>query len=445
VEPRPPATDLRAPDAETAPAARTDAPLTLQPMKDEELKRQQLDSMKFRATGLLIGAFVVFIATRLLEGRWPWLGYVRATAEASMVGGLADWFAVTALFRYPAGLRIPHTAIIPNRKERIGRSLGNFVQNNFLSPGVIRQRLQRASIAHKLADWLALPEHGEIVGRHAAAAVSGVVQVLKDEEVQELIETSVSRRVRATQVAPLMGKALSLMTHGNRHQELLDSALKLVGRLVEENREGLRQRIRDELPWWVPSPIDEKIYQKIITGVENTLDEVTVNPEHPLRHRYNEAMLEFVEKLRTSPEMIEKGEHLKEDLLQHPAVRGYSASLWGDLKASVLKHAADPGSEFRRRIAHTVTRFAESMRHDPELMEKVDGWVESAVLYVVEQYRGEVAELIASTVAAWDPEDTTRKIELQIGKDLQFIRINGTLVGGLAGLVIYALSQFFGR
>ncbi|HEX8907508.1 MAG TPA: DUF445 domain-containing protein, partial [Longimicrobiaceae bacterium] len=207
--------------------------------------------------------------------------------------------------------------------------------------------------------------------------------------------------------------------------------------------EGLRERIRQELPWWVPTPIDEKIYQKIITGVENTLDEVARDPGHPLRQRYNEAMLEFIEKLRTSPEMIERGEHLKEELLQHPAVRGYSASLWGDLKASVLKHAADPGSEFRRRIAHTVTRFAESMRHDPELMEKVDGWIESAVLYFVEQYRGEVGELISSTVAAWDPEDTTRKIELQIGKDLQFIRINGTLVGGLAGLLIYTISQFF--
>lgn len=446
VEPRPQVTVRAAEPVPPPPPAEPDdqaASIALQPIKDEELKRQQLETMKRRATGLLLVAAVVFGITRALEGRWPWLGYLRATAEASMVGGLADWFAVTALFRYPMGLRIPHTAIIPNRKERIGRSLGNFVQNNFLSPGVIRVRLQKASIAHKLADWLALPEHGEIVGRHAAASIGGLVQVLKDEEVQELIESSISKRVRATQVAPVMGKALSLMTHNNRHQELLDSALRLVGRLVEENREGLRQRIRDELPWWVPSPIDEKIYQKIITGVENTLEEVAINPEHPLRHRYNEAMLEFIEKLRTSPEMIERGEHLKEDLLQHPAVRGYSASLWGDLKASVLKHAADPGSEFRRRIAAAVTRFAESMRNDPELMEKVDGWIESAVLYIVEQYRGEVAELISSTVAAWDPEDTTRKIELQIGKDLQFIRINGTLVGGLAGLVIYTLSQIF--
>jgi uncharacterized membrane-anchored protein YjiN (DUF445 family) len=401
--------------------------------------------MKFRATGLLVGATILFVITRVLEARWHWIGYIRATAEASMVGGLADWFAVTALFRYPMGLRIPHTAIIPNRKDRIGRSLGNFVQNNFLSPSVISARLERAGVAQKVADWLSHPEHGELVGKHAAAAVTGVVQVLKDEEVQELIETSVIKRARATQVAPLVGRVLSLMTHGDRHQELLDAALKLVDRLVDENREGLRERIRQELPWWVPTPIDEKIYQKIINGVENTLDEVAKNPEHPLRHRYNEAMLEFIEKLRTSPEMIERGEHLKEELLEHPAVRGYSASLWGDLKASVLRHAADPGSEFRRRIAHTVTRFAESMRTDPELMAKVDGWIESAVLYFVEQYRGEVADLISSTVSAWDPEDTTRKIELQIGKDLQFIRINGTLVGGLAGLLIYTITQLLSR
>jgi uncharacterized membrane-anchored protein YjiN (DUF445 family) len=438
--------EARSPGVDTEVAAPPAAAqnIALQPIKDEELKREQLEKMKFRATGMLVVATLIYIATRLLEGRWPWLGYVRATAEASMVGGLADWFAVTALFRYPMGIRIPHTAIIPNRKERIGRSLGNFVQNNFLSPAVIRARLENVGIAAKAAEWLSHPEHGEIVGTHAAAGVAGVVQVLKDEEVQELIETSVIRRARETQVAPVFGRVLSLMTHGDRHQELLDSALRLVDRLVDENRDALRERIREELPWWVPTPIDEKIYQKIINGVEKTLDEVAQNPAHPLRQRYNEAMLEFIEKLRTSPEMIERGEHLKEELLQHPAVRGYSASLWGDLKASLLRHAADPGSEFRRRIAHTVTRFAESMRGDPELLAKVDGWIENAVVYFVEQYRGEVAELISSTVAAWDPEDTTRKIELQIGKDLQFIRINGTLVGGLAGLLIYTLSQLLG-
>ena len=417
--------------------------LKLQPIKDEELKREALEKMKFRATGLLVAAAVVNVIARILEVRWPGFGYLRATAEAAMVGGLADWFAVTALFRYPMGIKIPHTAIVPNRKDRIGRSLGSFVQNNFLSPPVISMRLKHAQIARKLADWLSDPAHAEVVGRHAAAAVSGVMQVLRDEEVQEVIEDTVVRRVRETQVAPLMGNVLSLVTAENRHQELLNAALRLIDRLVDENRDALRQRIRAELPWWVPSPIDEKIYQKIINGVDHTLDEVASDPNHPLRARFNEAVAEFIEKLRTSPEMIERGEHLKEELLEHPAVRGYSASLWTDLKASVLRHAADPGSEFRGRIAHTVNRFAESLREDEELLAKIDGWIEGAVLYFVEQYRGEVAELISSTVQAWDPEDTTRKIELQIGKDLQFIRINGTLVGGLAGLLIYAISQFF--
>ena len=417
--------------------------LRLQPLKDEELKREQLEKMKFRATGLLVLAFVVFVIALVLEQRWPGFGYLRATAEAAMVGGLADWFAVTALFRYPMGIPIPHTAIIPNRKERIGRSLGNFVQNNFLSPDVIRARLRSAGISRKLAEWLSRPENAEVVGKHAAAAVAGVVSVLKDEEVQELIEDSLVKRVRATQVAPLMGNVLGLVTAGNRHQELLNSALRLVGRLVDENRDALRTRIRHELPWWVPTPIDEKIHQKILSGVENTLHEVAANPEHPLRGRFNEAVAEFVERLKSSEEMIARGEEIKEEVLQHPAVRGYSASLWTDLKGSVLRHADDPGSEFRLRTAHAVNRFAESLKRDEELLEKIEGWIEGAVLYVVDQYRHEVAELISSTVAAWDPEDTTRKIELQVGKDLQFIRINGTLVGGLAGLIIYTVSRIF--
>ena len=416
--------------------------LALQPIQDEELKRTQLETMKRRAAALLAFAAVVYVVARVFEARHPWVGYVRATAEASMVGGLADWFAVTALFRYPMGLKIPHTAIIPNRKERIGRSLGNFVQNNFLSRPVITQKLRSVNVARKLAAWLAEPEHAGVVAKHVAAGATGVVQVLRDDEVQELIEQSLVTKVRSTQVAPVLGNVLTLVTTGNRHQELFDSAIRLVARLVDENRDALRERISREMPWWVPTPIDDKIYQKVINGIDSTLHEVSVDPDHPLRGRFNEAFHEFVEKLRTSPEMIAKGEHLKEDLLRHPAVRGYSAGLWADAKAWLLRHGTDPDSQFRKRIEHAVTQFGVSLQHDDELLEKVDGWVESAVLYVVEEYRQEVADLIATTVAAWDPDDTTRKIELQIGKDLQFIRINGTLVGGLAGLVIYTISQF---
>ena len=417
--------------------------LKLQPIKDEEQKAEALRKMKFRASGLLVVATIVYIVARALESRYPWMGYVRATAEAAMVGGIADWFAVTALFRYPMGVKIPHTAIIPNRKERIGRSLGNFVQNNFLSETVIRTKLRSVDVGRKAAVWLAVPENASVVSKHVSAAVTGVVQVLRDDEVQEMIEQSVVKKVRATPAAPIMGNVLGLVTAGGRHQELFDSAIRLVTRLLDENREVLRDKIADETPWWIPTPVDDKIHQKIVTGIENTLRELSSDPEHPMRGRFNEAVHEFVEKLKSSPEMIAKGEHVKEELLRHPAVRAYSASLWGDMKASLLRHSGDPESSFNRRIERAVSAFAESMQKDEELLEKIDGWVESATLYVVEQYRHEIADLIATTVAAWDPEDTTRKIELQIGKDLQFIRINGTLVGGLAGLLIYTISQLF--
>jgi len=418
-------------------------PITLMPVPDEELKAEQLRVMKLRATGLLVVATVVYGVALSLESRWPGMGYVRAAAEAAMIGGLADWFAVTALFRYPMGIRIPHTAIIPNRKDRIGRSLGNFVQHNFLSPEVIRSRLRRAEASKKLADWLAQPEHGETVGRHAAATVAGVAQVLRDEDVQDVIEASVVGRIRATPVTPMVGNVLGLITQEGRHHEILDAAIRLLGRILDENRGLIRDRIEQETPWWVPTQVDQAIYRKVVRGIDRTLHEISNDPEHPLRGRFDEVMTEFIERLKGSPDTIARGERFKEEVLQHPAVREYSGQLWADIKAALLRDSDDPESEFRRRIGGAVTRLGQSLQNDPELLEKVEGWIEGAVLYVVEQYRHEIAELISSTVSAWDPEDTTRKIELQIGKDLQFIRINGTLVGGLAGLLIYTISQFF--
>ena len=413
-------------------------------LQDEALKQAQLDRMKRRAAGLLVVAAVIYVIARYFEARYPWLGYVRATAEAGMVGGIADWFAVTALFRHPMGIPIPHTAIVPSRKDKIGLSLGRFVQNNFLSRDVIVRKLRSVGASRKMAEWMARPENAGTLSRHASASIQGVIQVLRDEDVQELIDGSITTRVRKTQVAPLMGNVLALVTAENRHQELLNSAMRLVARVMDDNRELLRDKIGEETPWWFPTAVDDKIYQRVVAGIEHTLHEVSVDPDHPLRARFNEAMEEFVEKLKSSPEMIARGEALKEEVLRHPAVRSYSASLWGEMKASLLRHNADPESPFRQRVERAITSFGESLQNDEELLEKIEVWLEGAVLYVVEQYRHEVADLISSTVQAWPAEDTSRKIELQIGKDLQFIRINGTLVGGLAGLIIYTLSQLFG-
>jgi len=397
--------------------------------------------MKGRATGLLVVVTIVFVVARALEHRHGALGYVRATAEAAMVGALADWFAVTALFKHPLGLPIPHTAIIPTRKDQIGESLGEFVQENFLSTEVVAEKLRSTSIAHRIARWLGEDDHAQDLSANLAAAVVGVADVLRDEEVQGALEHAVVSRVRATPIAPLAGRVLDVMTANDRHQELFDAAIRNVTQLLEERRETFRSTFARESPWWVPEPIDERIFDKIFNGVRGLLGDMLNDPRHEVRMHFDQRVRQLVVDLKSSPELEAKGEELKEELLAHPAVRAWTASLWSDLKASLARQSVDPDSELRRRIERAVVQLAHTLRDDPSLASKVDRWIEQVVLYVVGQYRGEIAELISGTVRKWDADETSERIELQIGKDLQFIRINGTVVGGLVGLVIYAVGQ----
>ena len=408
---------------------------------DDPNKLVQLNRMKRRASGLLVFFSLVFLVASAYETRYAWVGYVRATAEAAMVGGIADWFAITALFRQPLGLPIPHTAIIPNRKDRIGRSLGGFVQNNFLSREVIAARLGSVGIARRAALWLSAPEHARSISRHLANAVASAGTVLRDDDVRDFIDRSVVSRARQTQVAPIIGNVLGLLTAGNRHQELLDRAVALVARLVVENDELIRAKIREETPWWVPNVVDDKIHDKVVSGIEKTLAEVSADPAHPLRQRFDVALAEFIEKLKTSPETIAQAEALKEDVLAHPAVRHFSASLWDDVKASVARYAERPDDAPPGALERGINSLGATVLEDPALLAKIDGWIVDAALYVVDQYRDEVGQLITHTVGQWDPEATSKKIELQIGKDLQFGRINGTVVGGLVGLLLYTVGK----
>ena len=399
--------------------------------------------MKRRATALLVIAAVVFVVARLLEPRFPWLGYLRATAEAAMVGGVADWFAVTALFRQPMGLPIPHTAIIPARKDRIGRSLGGFVQRNFLSRDVVASRLAAVRAGEHLARWVSQPENARLISRHVAAGLAGATRVMRDEDVRDAIEKHLLGRIRATRVAPIIGNALSLLTAGDRHQELLDRAIVLFARFVSENEELIRDRIRAESPWWIPERVDDKIHDKIVSGIERTLQDVSINPDHPLRGRFDHALDEFIERLRTSPEVIARAEQIKAEVLDSPAVREYSRGLWDDVKHRLVRYAERSDDEGPGAVERGLVALGNAVLADPTLMAKVESWITEMVLYAVEQARDEVAHLIEHTVAAWDPDDTTRKIELQIGRDLQFIRINGTLVGGLVGLLLYSIGKLF--
>ncbi|HEY5424315.1 MAG TPA: DUF445 domain-containing protein [Ilumatobacteraceae bacterium] len=404
-------------------------------------RRTALRKMKFFATGLLVLATVAFLVFRSLEDTHGWAGYVRAFAEAAMVGALADWFAVTALFRHPLGLPIPHTAIIPNRKDQIGRSLGEFVQTNFLTREVLNERLAGAHVGKRLGDWLADDENAVKAGEATSDALRGSLEILDDRDVSSALETLVERRARATPIAPLMGKAIDLAVEGGHHQRLLDAVLTGLRSFLDDNRSTFRARLDQESPWWIPDAIDDRLFTKIYNAVHSFLADVGSDPDHEVRKSIEVRVVAFAQRLRDDPQLLAKGEELKTELLAHPDVRAWLGSLWAEMKRNTISALDDPRSELRQRIDRSLANLGRRLASDDQLQAKVDDWVARAAGHVVDHYRGEVAELISGTVAKWDAKATSERIELQVGRDLQFIRINGTIVGGLAGLVIYSVSQ----
>jgi uncharacterized membrane-anchored protein YjiN (DUF445 family) len=410
---------------------------------DAESKQLQLTRMKRRATGLLVLMGAVFGVAWMLEAAHPWLGYLRATAEAGLVGGVADWFAITALFRRPLNLPIPHTAIIPQRKDRIGRSLGNFVQNNFLSPDVLGNKLRAAGLSRRAAEWLREPEHARTAVRQAAGALRSATAVVRDDDVHALLERSVIEPLKRRPIAPVLADGLALLTVNDRHQQLLDRLIQGLARLVAQNEGLIRQRIREESPWWVPGFVDDRVHERVVDGISRTLFEVSADQNHPLRRQLDELLVSWIEQLRESPEAIARAEQIKQQVLDHPTSEQLTASLWREVK-KVLDRQVDAAEQGTPGgLERGLAALAEAALEDEALLAKLDEWMIGAVLRIVEQHRHEVGQLIAHTVSGWDPDETSRRIELQIGRDLQFIRINGTLVGGLVGLVLYALTQAF--
>jgi uncharacterized membrane-anchored protein YjiN (DUF445 family) len=408
---------------------------------DEKVRARELKKMKLRATGLLVLAAIAFAISHYLRDQYPWLAWVQAFSEAAMVGGLADWFAVTALFRHPLSVPIPHTAIIPNRKNRVGEVLGKFVERNFLNRDVIERRLIDANLGERLATFLSDPANSKAVARHAARGLVAAAESLRDDEVQGMIDTAILARIKTARVAPFIGRGLSLITEGNRHQELLDEGIRLAARVVTENEDFIRQRVEAESPWWVPGALDDKIVRKIVEGTERTLNEVNDDPNHPLRKRFDAALAKFIDDLQNSPEVMARAEELKEELLTADAVRHFSSSIWADTKASLIRRAERAEEADVDSISNGLARLGTAILDDPDLLERVDGWLQRGMLGLVERYQSDVSELIASTVRGWDPTATSQRIELAIGRDLQFIRINGTLVGGLVGLILHAITR----
>ena len=399
--------------------------------------------MKRVATGLLVLALLVFLVARVFEPAYPWLGFVRATAEASLVGGLADWFAVTALFRRPLGLPIPHTAIIPTQKDRIGRVLGSFVEKHFLSREVLSAKLSGLHVSERAARWVARPENSVRVAAQVAAAVAKTVEALPPGEVTELIRRGALARLQAVRVAPILGNVLSVVAADDRHQDLLDEAIELVARAIAENREVLRASFREGSPWWLPDVVDEALYQRIMAALDAVLLDVRADPAHPLRRRFDAATRDFIERLKHSPDVIARAEALKRDVLDDALMDALSTALWERVRQAAARHGMEPDRASLEPLERGLVTLGESLLANQSLLAELDGFLAAQLSAMLEDHRQEVGELIADTVRTWPPEMAAERLELAVGRDLQFIRLNGTLVGGLAGLVIYTVSFLF--
>ncbi|MET9252196.1 DUF445 domain-containing protein [Streptomyces sp. NPDC003717] len=412
---------------------------------DEE-KQRGVRRMKLTATGLLLLVALVYALAEWAShhGAGPWAGYVSAAAEAGMVGALADWFAVTALFRHPLGLPIPHTAIIPTKKDQLGVSLGEFVGENFLSGDVVRQRLRSVGIAGRLGAWLAVPQNADRVTAELSAALRGALTVLRDSDVQAVVGEAITRRADAQEIAPGVGKMLERVVADGGHRRAVDLVVGRAHDWLVLHGDSVMDAVQGGAPGWTPRFVDRKVGERVYKELLRFVTEMRDMPAHPARGALDRFLADFAADLQSDTDTRARVERLKTEVLGRGEVQDLIASAWSAVRSMIVAAAEDERSELRLRVRASLLSLGTRMASDAKARGKVDGWVESAAVYVVTTYRREITSLITDTVAGWDAEHTTRKIEAHIGRDLQFIRINGTVVGSLAGLLIYTVSRILG-
>jgi uncharacterized membrane-anchored protein YjiN (DUF445 family) len=397
--------------------------------------------MKAVALGALIFMALAFVTAFALQQRVEWLAYVRAAAEGGMVGALADWFAVTALFRHPLGIPIPHTAIIPTRKDEIGRTLGEFVETNFLEASVVRTKLSSTPIAQRAGEWLKQPAHAERVGSEGATIATAVLNALSDDDVRDLITDLAREHLVAPEWGTPAGVWLERIVQADAHHGAVDLAVDSIATWLDANAVAFSGLISRRLPSWVPKLahrfVDDTAYNEAVRFIRA----VQSDPRHPARLAIDGYLARLADNLQHDPTTRAKLENAKATLFDSPRVGALAAEAWNTAKNGLLTALADPQSGLRRRMAQALQEVGERLTTDAALQHRVDTWVSDAAVFVVDRYRHDIASIITDTVERWDPAETTEKIELMVGRDLQYIRLNGTVVGALAGLAIFTIAH----
>ena len=421
-------------------AATTAAPIRTAEHESVEVRTRRLAVARRRATALLGAVTVLFIAVTVAGAHGTFLGYVQAGAEASMVGAVADWFAVTALFRRPLGLPIPHTALIVERKDQFAATLGQFVQENFLNADVLTDRLRAVGLAPRLAAWLSDQANAARLAGYAADAVVTVAEALRDEDVQRTLTAELTRVIDSVELAPLAGRTLRAVIAGGQHAELFNVILAAADRYLADHSAELREMFEGEAPRWVPDAVYRRVFDRLYSRLRQRLVAMAADPDDPSRRQFDAWIAGLPDRLETDPDLRERGERIKRDLLRSEGLRDWSSSLWQKVKEALRAQAADPGSELRRRLASLLVAVGQRLGSDQRLQDGMERMVESAVRGLADQFHDELAGLVTGTIERWDATQTSTQLELLLGPDLQFIRINGTVVGAGIGLALHAIS-----
>ena len=413
-------------------------------MTDEE-KKIQLRNYKMFATGLFVLMAVIFIVMTILEKKNPahWIGYIRAFSEAAMVGALADWFAVTALFHYPLGIRIPHTNLIENSKERIGDNLGNFVVENFLSPQNIRPYIQKLKISSFVGDWLSKERNQENLMKELSNIVLDILNKLDDTEVVNFIGKKAKEMTDDVKINEIIGNGLDYVLDKNDHQRFITNLSKQIKEYVLNNQKMVKERVKSESFFLIPKFVDDGIAEKITKGLSNYFEEVELDENHSLRAEITQKLYEFSKEIQTEEKWVEEFRTIKNDFLKEEKIQQYSTDIWNSIKKSLSKELEEEQSALKNYLRKNLAELSENLKTDEKFQNKIDNWVRVTAYKYILKNTHQFGALISSTVGNWEGKELSEKLELEVGKDLQFIRVNGTIVGGFVGLIIYTVTEFF--
>ena len=399
--------------------------------------------MKVVATGLLLVMAAVFVVSRVLEPQHHWLGYIKSFAEAAMVGGLADWFAVTALFRHPLGLPIPHTAIIPRNKDRIGEALATFLKENFLIPSVVARRMRNIDVAGAVGQFLQSPSQEEQSRIRAGASrlIADVFESLDDERLGGIVKGAISSRLRAMEVSPLLGHALASAINEDRHVPMLEAAIRWTARALDANEPLIREMVHKKANWVLKiAGLDAKLADAIIEGLKKLTVEMSTDPAHPVRQKIEEALAQLANDLQAKPETRERVEAIKEQLLDNKSVSLWLDTLWQKGREAVIKAARNPDAVLAGKLGDVLKSMGATLERDPRIRKAINQFARRAVAGMASGYGSSIVKLVSETVRSWDAQTVTNRLEAAVGRDLQYIRINGTLVGGLVGLILHLID-----